>query len=203
MNVGNKLSDKPSIRLWKDKLAGGTGDAMRQALTDEAMGIVHEKSPTAKKPQTKAMAKRAEARRAREKEAADAKAAMELKRAAGSAAAAKKQDDTKSGAKGQQDLLQRRLVDAIKMGLLKGIKIAVADGADVNLQMGENKWTALHYAATVNNKGSKGIVLNYLLQQGADKRAKNISGKTPYELHLEYCGSKNPVAAEMLDPNAS
>eukprot|EP00954_Amorphochlora_amoebiformis_P025914 1376019-Amorphochlora_amoeboformis.AAC.2 len=39
MNVGNKLGANPSIRLYKDKLSGGSGNAMKNALTDEAMGL--------------------------------------------------------------------------------------------------------------------------------------------------------------------
>eukprot|EP00466_Bigelowiella_natans_P013097 jgi/Bigna1/87430/estExt_fgenesh1_pg.C_200104 len=186
MNVGNKLSNKPSIRLWKDRLAGGSGNAMKAALTDEAMGIVHEGGSAKTTPQLKAEAKRLEAEKYKKE--------MEAKRREEQLKAEAEQKSSQSGSSSekQQSSNATKQDPFLQMGLLKGIKIAVEDGASVNEPMPQTGWTALHYAAV----SGKGIVINYLLKAGADKAAKDVNGQTPYDIALSR--GKGEHVKEML-----
>mmetsp|Transcript_18628 Transcript_18628/g.33333 ORF Transcript_18628/g.33333 Transcript_18628/m.33333 type:complete len:220 (-) Transcript_18628:523-1182(-) len=197
MNVGNKLGDKPSIRLWKDRLAGGSGDAMRQALTDNAMGLKYEEDGhMPQKPQLKARAKRQEAEMY--KKQLEEKRKLEQKTTPTKPPAEKKTanvsvSSTNSTPK-QDPFLQKRLMEAINLGLLKGIKICIEDGASASEPYPQSGYTALHYAAI----SGKTIVINYLLKVGANKNAKDTNGMTAYDLAVSR--GKPVHVTESLDP---
>ncbi|GAB5372499.1 hypothetical protein AAMO2058_001671000 [Amorphochlora amoebiformis] len=174
MNVGNKLGANPSIRLYKDKLSGGSGNAMKNALTDEAMGISNDPDPEDKKAKLnlKAMAKRKESEQY-------IKLMDEKRKKEGKKESVPKEDlkDT-TQTHAPDPFIQKRLIDSIESGFLKGIKTAVADGASVTQGSDDSGWTSLHYAAAAG----KGIVVKYLISQGADKKKKDIHGQTPYQI---------------------
>lgn len=120
-NVGNKLGDRPSIRLFSQY---NTGAAM-SALLSQACSDSDEEAP-------------------HEARAPSSSASSPTK------AAPLDVFSHHSRAKTQLDFEwgQRRLLDAVRGNRAREVRAAVADGADVN-KADERGWTPLHVAAHV------------------------------------------------------
>lgn len=80
-------------------------------------------------------------------------------------------------------ILVNQIVDEIKEDNSQIIKFVLDKGADINAKIGQNQWTALHYAVASFNVKHVETLLSY---QNIDLNITNRNGETPLMLANKY-----------------